>query len=423
MLRARLPALDIFMPSDSTCAAKPLFPHSRRSPRPAAAAMLSLVLVLAAVACTKGPDSDAAANKAAAGTAAKASAEAASAPSLFVAPEDLLTVQASRIAQGPVISGSVQPAKRADLRAEVPAVVMQVLKDNGESVRAGEVLMRLDDTAIRDALTSAQESLRVSTQGVEQADRNLQRLNSLREQGMVSAQALEDAQLRRQQALGDQVAARSRVVSAQQQQSRTVVKAPFDGVVSERRASVGDTAQIGKELLKSIDPRTMRFEGLVSADRLQDLKLGQPVSFRVNGFSERSFAGKLQRIDSSVNTATRQVSVWVSFNDAQVAPKVAGLFAEGRIEASSASVLSAPESALVRQGDTGHAWRIAEGRLHKVAVKLGERDTRSGEWPLLAGLQAGDRILRNPGSNLKDGQDVTLTAAAAANLAASATQR
>jgi RND family efflux transporter MFP subunit len=378
-------------------------------------ALLIAVTTLALAACGKAPPG------AAGGAAAPAAA--ASAPSLFVAPEDLLTVQPSRIAQGPVISGSVQPAKRADLRAEVAAVVMQVLKDNGEAVRAGELLMRLDDTAIRDALASAQESLRVATQGVEQAERNLQRLNALRDQGMVSAQALEDAQLRRQQALGDQVAARSRLVTAQQQQSRTLVKAPFDGVVSERRASVGDTVQVGRELLKVIDPRTMRFEGLVSADRLQDLKMGQPVSFRINGFSDRSFAGTVQRIDSSVNASTRQVAVWVAFREAKAAPGVAGLFAEGRIETGTTSVLSLPDGALQRQGDSATVWRVQGTALARVSVKLGERDARTGEWPVTAGLSTGDRVLRNPGSNLRDGQLIRLTAPAAADLAASGTGR
>jgi RND family efflux transporter MFP subunit len=325
-----------------------------------------------------------------------------------VAPEDLVTVQTRRDALGPVISGSVQPAKRADLRAEVAAVVLQVLKDNGESVRAGEILMRLDDTSIRDALTSAQEALRVAGQGVEQAERSVQRLNNLREQGMVSAQALDDAQLRRQQALGEQAAARARVVSAQQQLSRTIVRAPFDGVVAERKASAGDTAGIGKELVKVLDPRTMRFEGLVSADKLQDLKVGQPVSFRVNGFSDRVITGKVQRIDASVNATTRQVGVWVSFTDAKAAPTVSGLFAEGRIESGSTDMLSVPDSTLRRQGDTAQVWRLAEGqRLEQVVVKLGERDARSGDWPVLSGLAAGDRILRNPGSNLKSGQAVT----------------
>ena len=83
---------------------------------------------------------------------------------LLLAPEDLLSVTASTLASGPVISGSVQPERRADLRAEVAAVVLQVLKENGEPVKAGDLLVRLDETAIRDSLASAEEAVRAATQ-------------------------------------------------------------------------------------------------------------------------------------------------------------------------------------------------------------------------------------------------------------------
>lgn len=68
---------------------------------------------------------------------------------LSVAPEDVLTVSSGAIASGPVITGSIQPERRADLRAEVSAIVLQVLKENGEPVRRGDVLVRLDETSIR----------------------------------------------------------------------------------------------------------------------------------------------------------------------------------------------------------------------------------------------------------------------------------
>jgi RND family efflux transporter MFP subunit len=348
------------------------------------------------------------------GGAGAASAPKTAAAPLLLSPEDLLTLQPSRVAQGPVISGAVMPEKRADLRAEVAAVVVQVLKDNGETVRAGDLLMRLDETAIRDSLGSAEEALRASSQAFEQAERQVQRLKTLQAQGMTSTQALEDAEVRRNNAQSDLVAARSRVVAARQQLQRTAVRAPFDGVVSERKASAGDTAQIGKELVKVIDPRSMRFEGLVSADRLAELQLGQAVSFRINGFGEREFAGQVRRIDAAVNTATRQVAVAVAFADAAAAPRVAGLFAEGRIETGSTQALTLPEGALVRAGEAAHVWRVQGAQLAKVAVKLGERDPRTGEVPVLAGLAAGDRLLRKPNSTLSDGQAVEFAAPVAA---------
>jgi RND family efflux transporter MFP subunit len=337
----------------------------------------------------------------------------------LLAPEDLLTVAASTLASGPVVSGSVQPERRADLRAEVAAVVLQILKDNGEAVKAGDLLVRLDDTAIRDSLASAEEAVRASSQAFEQSERQVARLKTLQAQGMTSTQALEDAEVRRNNAQSDLVAAKSRVVSARQQMQRTAVRAPFDGVVSERKASAGDTVQIGKELLKVIAPSSMRFEGLVSADRMSELQLGQAVRFRVNGYSQSDFSGKVRRIDAAANATTRQVEVVVAFAEPATAPKVSGLFAEGRIETGSSQALTLPETAVVRAGDAAWAWRASGAALNKVAIKLGDRDARTGRFPVLQGLNTGDRVLRNPASTLTEGQTFELasTPAAAASAA------
>lgn len=372
---------------------------------------LTLLIVAAALAAC-GPKAES--PKAADAAAAKAP------PTLLLAPEDLRTVAASALASGPVVSGSLQPERRADLRAEVAAVVLQVLKDNGEPVRPGDLLVRLDDTAIRDSLASAEEAGRAATQALDQSERQVQRLKTLQAQGMTSMQALEDAEVRRNAAQSEVVAARARVVTARQQMRRTEVRAPFEGVVSERKVSVGDTVQVGRELLKVIDPRSLRFEGLVSADRIGELKTGQTVSFRVNGVPQAEFSGKVRRLDAAANATTRQAAVTITFDDAAKAPRVAGLFAEGRIETGSRAMLTVPESSVVKTGDSAHVWRLQGLQLAKVAVKLGERDERRGDYPVLGGLAGGDRILRNPGSNLADGQKVEMAAAAAVAAAASA---
>jgi membrane fusion protein (multidrug efflux system) len=330
-------------------------------------------------------------------------------PTLLLAPEDLRTLSLSPRAQGPVVTGSIQPERRADLRAEVSSVVLQVFKENGEAVRRGDLLVRLDDTAIRDSLQSADEAVRAISQAFDQAERQVQRLKTLQAQGMTSMQALEDAEVRRNNAQSELAAARARVVSARQMSHRTEVRAPFDGVVSERKVSSGDTAQTGKELVKVIDPRSMRFEGLVSADRMHEMKVGQRVSFRVNGYPHNDFDGTIKRIDAAANATTRQVEVIVAFNGADM-PRVAGLYAEGRIEAGSAEVLTVPDSAVVRAGDVTHVWRVKDQALQKVAVQLGERDARRGDYPVISGLSAGDRVLRAPGSTLVDGQKVEFAA-------------
>jgi membrane fusion protein, multidrug efflux system len=375
--------------------------------RLAALCGLAFALAPAITACGKPGDGAKLAQGAASAVSAPV-ADAASSPVLLLAAEDLRTVSLAGAAGGPVITGSVQPEKRADLRAEVAAVVTQVAKDNGEAVKRGELLMRLDDTSIRESLQSAAAGSRAAQQAFDQAQRQVERLKTLQAQGMTSAQALDDAEGRRNAAQSELVAARARGVSAQQQLRRTEVRAPFDGVVSERKASVGDTAQIGKELVKVIDPRGMRFEGLISADRMDEVKTGQRVSFRINGFGDEAFAGTVQRIDATANATTRQVEVMVAFAEGAKAPRVAGLYAEGRIASGGAAAARLADASVVRSADGAHVWRVKDGKLSKVAVQLGARDERSGEHELKSGLADGDVLLRNPGGSLVDGQRVEM---------------
>jgi RND family efflux transporter MFP subunit len=315
-------------------------------------------------------------------------------------------VSTDSLSSGPSITGSIQPERRADLRAEVSAVVLAALKENGDPVRRGDLLVRLDQTAIRDSLTAAEASSRAAEQAYEQAERQYQRMSTLRQTGVVSTQQLEDVEIRRNAAQSDRAAARTRVVTARQQLERTEVRAPFDGIVSDRKVSAGDTAQIGKELLKVIDPSSLRFEGLVSADSVGALQAGQHVWFRIHGFSDRDFTGVITRVNPAANITTRQVEVLVKFDDAKQQPNVAGLYAEGRVETQSSAALSLPGASIVREGDSAFAWRVKGAKLSKVALTLGERDARTGAYAVRGGLVDGDKVLRFPNATLKDGQPV-----------------
>jgi RND family efflux transporter MFP subunit len=341
---------------------------------------------------------------------------------LLVASEDVHTVRSNALASGPVVTGTIQPERRADLRAEVAATVLQVLRENGDAVRRGDLLARLDDTAIRDGLASAESASRAAAQAHEQAERQLERMQKLRASGMASAQALDDAEVRRNNALSDTEAAKTRVVSARQMLQRTEVRAPFDGVVSDRKVSAGDTAQVGKELLKVIDPSSMRFEGLVSADNIANVKAGQGVTFRVNGYPDQLFTGKVRRVNPAANPTTRQVEVLVDFTGPSQ-PRLAGLYAEGHVETDSSQALTIPATALVREGDKALAWRVKDGKLQRAAIDVGERDARTGEFVVKAGLAEGDQVIRYPNAMLKDGQAVQASGGpAAATKAASSAE-
>ena len=307
-----------------------------------------LSLSLALLACNK-PSED-----------AKKSAESVA---LSLGNEDVLQLSTADHGTGPVISGSLQAELRADLRAEVSAMVMKVHKENGEPVRKGDLLVSLDGAVLRDNLLSAEESFRAASQSLEGAERQYQRMKSLHAQGMVSTQGLEESENKRNAAQSEFVASKARVAGAKQQLERTEVRAPFSGVVSARKASAGDTAQIGKELIQVIDPSSMRFEGQVSADQMNVVKVGQRVNFRINGMPQSGdqfgSKGTVKRIDSAANPITRQVSVIVEMSGKD-RPPVVGLYAEGVIETQVKSAVMVSESSLTREGDKVYAW-VLEG--------------------------------------------------------------
>lgn len=380
-----------------------------RSPRlgrfPFTLSLIACLCISSALVACKKPEADA--------------DKAAESVALSLGNEDILQLGTAEHGTGPVISGSLQPEMRADLRAEVSAMVIKVHKENGEAVRKGDVLVTLDGSVLRDNLNSAEESLRAAAQSLDGAERQYQRIKSLQAQGMVSMQGLEESEVKRNAAQSEHVASKARVAAAKQQLERTEVRAPFNGVVSARKASAGDTAQIGKELIQVIDPSSMRFEGQVSADQMGVLKVGQRVSFRINGMAQNgdqlSSRGVVKRIDGAANPVTRQVSVIVEINSKD-RPPVVGLYAEGVVETLTKPAVMISESSLRREGDKVFAWVLDGSKIVKRTIQLGDRDTRLGQWVVTSGLAAGDKVLRNSGSSLKDGQTFTLRADTAAKV-------
>jgi RND family efflux transporter MFP subunit len=302
------------------------------------------------------------------------------------------------------------------MRAELNTTVIQVFRENGDIVKHGDLLVRLDDTAIRDALMSAEANQRTASQALEQALRQLERVNTLRTSGMASAQAWTTRKSGATPRRTTSKPLKARVVLARQALDRTSVRAPFDGVVSERKVSSGDTASPGKELLKVIDPTSMRFEGLISAENVGAVKAGQAVTFRVNGYPDQDFQGKVRRVDPSANPTTRQVAVLVDLTGKEQ-PKLGGLYAEGRIETESSTSLTIPATAIWRDGDKASAWRVGQDKLSKITINVGDRDPRTGDYVLKSGLNEGDKVIRYPSAMLKDGQPVQAQAAATTSMA------
>ncbi|HXE58050.1 MAG TPA: efflux RND transporter periplasmic adaptor subunit, partial [Gemmatimonadales bacterium] len=259
-----------------------------------------------------------------------ARAEETAAPTVTLGPENVAVVETMTLRSGPNISGTLDPERKAVLRAEVAGAIVELRAEAGQPVRRGTVLARIDETALQDAFLSARAAVRSAETALQVARRNAERSEALAAAGAIAERDLEQARWNAMSAEAALADAQARLAAAGKQLGKTTLRAPFDGVVSEARASLGDVVQPGAELFTVVDPSSMELAATVPADRLAELTPGTAVEFTVSGFPGRSFTGRVQRINPAVDPATRQVRIYATIPNAGRA-LVAGLFAEGRV--------------------------------------------------------------------------------------------
>ena len=363
------------------------------SMRASARPLLAFSLALALAACGGGETADARPSDA----------------TMRVGPENITVLEQAMIASGPGISGNLQPEKEAVIRAEVSGAVRATFHDAGSRVGAGTVLAQLDDASVRDSWLSARSAQSTAQTSAEIARRELERQTKLAEVGAIPERELESARRADVAAQSQLADARARLTIAQKQLEDTKVKAPFTGVISDRRVSAGDFVQTGGELFRLIDPTSMRLEASVPASELAAVQVGVPVRFSVNGYPGRTFEGKVSRINPSADPTTGQVRITVSVPNEKQA-LVGGLFAEGRVNAEARNAISAPMGAVDLRGVRPHVLRLRGGKVERVEVEVGLRDEESERIEITSGVAAGDTLLTGAARGITPGTPVRVAA-------------
>lgn len=331
--------------------------------------------------------------------------------------ENVYVVVAEEIATGPQLAGSLAAEREAKVNAEIAGLVQGVYAEEGQPVRAGQVLARIDAVAIRDQVLSGQSAVRSAEQQVALARRNVERNETLAAAGAVADRDLETARNTLAGAQAQLANARAQLSSAQEQQGKTTVNAPISGIVSERPVSTGSVVQMGGPLFTIVDPGSMRLEASVPAAELGQVSVGAPVRFTVTGYPGQTFTGTVQRINPAADPVTRQVPVIVSIPNAQ-GTLVSGLFAEGRVQAEARQGIVVPAAAVDERGVQPQVVRVRNGVTERVPVTLGVRDSETDRVEITGGVAAGDTLLVGAALGTSPGTRVTVRAGGAAAPAA-----
>ncbi len=318
----------------------------------------------------------------------------------LVSAQDLALAVRTDLASGVPVQGTLEPTVDVRIIAPYPEILESVLVKEGEAVRKGQVLARFRLESIGPAAASADAQRRM-------AAADLTRMQNLLKEGAVAPRDLENAEAAFKAAEAGAALAHKRLEEA-------TVRAPFDGVVAQRDVQSGDRVGDGDRLFRLVNTAELEFSASVPTEALGAVRPGVPVSLTVSGFDGGTIAGRVARVNSTVDAATRQVKIYVSVPNRD--HRLAGdMFATGRIALSEAHGGLAVPTAAVKPaaGGAQSVWVVAGGKAEAHLVTIGLRDELRDLVEVKSGLKEGDSVIVSPIEGLASGQLVQVIQPAA----------
>lgn len=320
------------------------------------------------------------------------------------------TVVASVVAQAQAgavqeisLDGVVEAVRQATLSAQVPGAIVRLNVLAGDRVRAGQELLRIDASAARQNVAGSTAQLEAAQAGLRLASQELDRQKQLFAKQYISQGALDRAQAQFEAAQAQVQAQQAQTRAAQTQTGFFSVRAPFDAVVSEVPASLGDMAMPGRPLVTLHDPSALRVSVALPQSLIEGVRQQlQAVRYDIAGHTSAVPASV--QIMPSVDpvTHTAQLRVNLPAQAQTTAGVVPGMFARVWVPAAQAASLGQqagrvflPLSAIVRRAEmTGVYVLDAQGQARLRQVRLGRTSGQTVE--VLTGVSAGEQVVSSP---------------------------
>jgi len=330
------------------------------------------------------------------------------ATALEFAAGDIATVERRDIRQLISITGTLSPRNQTTVKAKVAGELREMLVREGETVRRGQVIARLDAAEPQARLDEKIADLEGGRAQRTLAEKNRAMQLALLEKKFISQNAFDSTQSTLQVSEARIKALEAQVAIARKAVEDTVVRAPIAGIIAQRLAQPGEKMAIDGKLYTVVDLAELEVEAAVPASDIGAVRVGQEVAFRVEGYEDRLFAGRIARISPATQAGTRSIPVYAVLPNRDGVLK-AGVFAKGQLTVSkrTAAVVT-PITAVRDEGGQAFVWRVDGGRLARVPVQAGLRSEDDGVVEIVSGLAPGAKIVRANLGALRDGAEVKI---------------
>ncbi|MBD1559025.1 efflux RND transporter periplasmic adaptor subunit [Vibrio sp. S9_S30] len=284
-------------------------------------------------------------------------------------------------------SGTVIADQQAQLSARVTAKVVEIIADVGDSVTKGAILMRLENDDLDARVKQAEQSLSSAKASLNAASKEYNRVSEL-----VKKRLLPQSEFDRIESQLESARASFKQRQAVMEEAKTtfdysVIRAPFDGVITTKSIGVGDTAIVGASLMTLYNPQSLQLKVNVSESLINRIKLGADLKFTLPT-SDLSGKASVVEISPSADNASRSFVVKLSLSNTPLI--YPGVYGKVSVLSHYTRVLSVPESALYQVGQLDYVKVYKEGKLKTQLVQLGQgTEVRKG-------LKEGDAVVINP---------------------------
>jgi len=320
----------------------------------------------------------------------------------------VLPVQARTVPDLVEAVGTVRAVQSSDLSSQMMGTIVEIRVREGDRVQRGQLLVVIDDALPRAALnrataavTAAQQQLAAADSDLAVAESTLKRYQTLYDRKSVSPQEFDEVKARQQSgrarrdmAQADQAQMKAALAQGHTSLDYARIRAPFDGIVTGKKADAGSLASPGMPILTVEDVRRYRLEVTVNENDLRYVRIGQSAPIIIDALENAELKGKINEIVPAADASTRSFLVKVDLpTDTRLR---SGLF--GRVEFSRGdrSSLLIPRSAVVERGQLQGVFVLDQNKVANLRyVTLGKPCGSTIE--VLAGLQSGEFLVAKPG--------------------------
>jgi RND family efflux transporter MFP subunit len=324
-----------------------------------------------------------------------------------LAAADVVRAETRELQRGLPVSGSLKAVNSAFVKARMPGELQGLTVREGDAVRAGQVVARVDPVEAQARVKQAQEQADAARAQIDIAERQWSNNKALVDQGFISRSALDTSQNNLTAAQANHKAALAAVDVARKSLQDTVLRAPIGGVVAQRLAQPGERVSVDTRVIEIVDLSRLELEATLSAADSVDVRVGQEAALQVEG-STRPIAARVVRINPSAQAGSRSVLAYLALADTTGLRQ--GLFAQGTLAVGRSSALAVPLDA-VRVDKPSPYVQVVEGnRIALKAVAPGARgDADKETWVAVTGLQPCAVVLRVNVGALQEGTAVSFT--------------